>query len=160
MVDNWTGCDNHRRGSCEEWFLAFLLWGCHAEGVEGEVHRNCPLGWSDSGDRSQVPTERVDHPNGVAEVAYLIVLIPQEGLGEFERQLTSVIGFAPEVGPDGTRTWSLSVTTRSHSPRLMLRTPRDREEEMYVKKKKGSIYKVAFQLKQLEGEPGGGLLSI
>lgn len=98
----------------------------------------------------------MDHPNGVTEVEYLTVLILQKDLDEFERQLTSVIGFTPEVGPDGTRTWSLSVTTGGHSPSLIVRTPRDKEEEMYVRERKGSIYNLAFRSAHLEG----GLLSI
>lgn len=156
MVDNRTESDDRRRRRREERILAFLLWGRHAEGVEGEAHRYSPLGSPNGRGRFQVPTERVDHPNGVTQVAYLTVLIPQKDLNEFERQLTSVIGFAPEVGPDNTREWSLSVTTGNHSPRLILRTPRDREEETYIQERKGSIYNVAFQRTRLEG----GLLSI
>jgi hypothetical protein len=98
----------------------------------------------------------VKHPNGVTEVVHLTVLISQKDLDEFGRQLTSVIGFPPDNGPDGTRTWSLSTTTGSHSPRLILRVPRDRMEEIYLGKRKGCIYKVAFQLTRSEG----GLLSI
>jgi hypothetical protein len=78
-------------------------------------------------------------------------LIPAKDLDEFERKLTSVIGFAPNVDPNDERTWSLSTTTGRDSPRLILRTPQDREEERYVKKRKGSIYKVAFQLTGPEG---------
>lgn len=81
-------------------------------------------------------------------------MIPAKDLDEFERKLTSVIGFAPNVGPSDTRTWSLSTTTGNDSPRLILRTPRDEEEEEYVEKRKGSIYNVAFQRSR------GGVLSI
>lgn len=151
MVDNWTGSDDHHQGCREERILAFLLRRHHTERVEGEAHRNSPPGWSDSKDLFQVPTGRVDHPNGVTQVAYIALLIPQKHLDEFERQLTSVIGCTPEVGPGDTRTWPLSVATGSHSPRLILRTPRDREEEVYVMEREGSIYKVAFQLTQQEG---------
>ena len=98
----------------------------------------------------------MDHPNGVAEVARVTVLIPPKDLDEFERQLTTVIGFMPEGGPGDARTWSLSTTTGSHSPILILRTPQNREEEIYVEKRKGCIYKVEFQLTKAEGE----LLSI
>lgn len=156
MVDNWSRSNNRHRRRREERIPSFLLWRYHAQRVEGEAHCSCPLGWSNRGGRFQVPTQRVNHPNGVTEVAYITVLIPHKDLDEFERQLTSVIGFTPEAGPDYTRIWHLSVTTGSHSPHLILRTPRDTEEEMYVKERKGSIYKVAFQLTRLEGE----LLSI
>jgi len=104
----------------------------------------------------QVPDGHVEHPNGVTEVAHLTVLIPTKDLDEFERKLTSVIGFTPKIGPDDTRTWSLSTTTGSHSPHLILRTPQDWEEKRYVRWRKGSIYKVAFQLIG----PEGGLLSV
>ena len=103
----------------------------------------------------QVPTDRAEHPNGVTEVAYLTVLIDQEDLDKFEQQLTSVVGSMPEISPDGERTWSLS-TTGCGSPHLILRTPRDEEENEYLRERKGCIYKVAFQLTRLEG----GLLSI
>jgi len=59
--------------------------------------------------------------------------------------MTSVIGFAPNVGPNDTRTWSLSTTTGNDSPHLIIRTPQGGEEE-YVKTRKGSIYNVAFRL--------------
>ena len=68
----------------------------------------------------------------------------------------SVIGFAADVGPNHTRTWSLSTTTGNGSPQLILRAPQDQEEEEYVEKRKGSIYNVAFQLTG----PDGGLLSV
>ena len=93
----------------------------------------------------------MDHPNGVTELAGLIILISPEDLDKFQRQLTSVIGFIPEVSPEGTRTWSLSTTTASHSPCLILRVPKDKEEELYVRERKGCIYKVAFQSTQGEG---------
>ena len=153
MVHNWTGSDHRRRWCREARILAFLLWGHHAERVEGGTHRYSPLGLSNGTDRFQVPTEHVDHPNGVAEVDYLTVLIHQKDLDGFERQLTSVIGFTPQVGPDGTRTWSLSVTAGSHSPRLIIRTPRDREEEVYVREREGSIYNLAFRSAHLGGAP-------
>jgi len=104
----------------------------------------------------QVPAGHVEHPNGVTKVADLIVLIPTKDLDEFERNLTSVIGFTPKIGPNDTRTWSLSTTTGGHSPHLTLRTPQDGEEERYVRWRKGSIYKVAFQLNR----PEGRLLSV
>ena len=158
MVGNVAGSDIRRRGCCEEWILAFLLWGPHAKGMEGESL--CQTGTrgsrSDGGDFFQVPTERVDHPNGVAEVADLTVLIPPKDLDVFERQLTSVIGFKPEVGPNDTRTWSLSTTTGSDYPHLILRTPKGGEEERYVRERKGCIYKVAFKSTRVDG----GLLSI
>jgi len=105
-----------------------------------------------------VPTEHTEHPNGVAEVAHLVILIPTEDLNEFERKLTSVIGFTPKVGPGDERTWLLSTTTGRDSPHLILRAPRDREEGMYVRRREGCIYKVAFQLSQPEGE--GDLLLV
>jgi len=104
----------------------------------------------------RVPTEHVEHPNGVTAVAHIIVLIPAKALEEFTRQLTSVIGFTPKVGPHDTRTWPLSTTTGAHSPHLILRTPQDTEEKRYVMERGGSIYKVAFQLTR----PEGGLLSV
>ena len=91
-------------------------------------------------------------------VAYLTVLIPADDLDEFERQLTSVIGFTPKFGPDDERTWSLSTTAGKDSPHLIIRAPRDREEEMYIGKRKGCIYKVAFQLTRPDGE--GDLLLV
>jgi len=83
-------------------------------------------------------------------------LIPTEGLEKFERQLTSVIGSTPKAGPNDTRTWSLSTTTGAHAPDLILRTPRDTEEEKYIRERGGSIYKVAFQLTR----PERGLLLV
>lgn len=106
--------------------------------------------------RFQVPTGHLEHPNGVTGVACLTVLIPTKNLDEFERRLTSVIGFTPKVGPNDERTWSLSTTTGSDSPNLILRAPRDKEEEIYVREREGSIYKVEFQLTR----PEGGVLSI
>lgn len=72
-------------------------------------------------------------------------MIPTKDLDEFERKLTSVIGFAPNVGLDNTRTWSLSTTTGNDSPHLIIRAPQGEEEEEYVKERKGSIYNVAFR---------------
>ena len=99
----------------------------------------------------QVPTEHVEHPNGVTGVAYLTILIPTKDLDEFERKLTSVIGFAPNVGLDNTRTWSLSTATGNDSPRLVVGVPQSEEEEEYVKERKGSIYNVAFRRAGPEG---------
>lgn len=84
-------------------------------------------------------------------VAYLIILIPTKDLDGFERKVTSVLGFTPKVGPNDERTWSLSTTTGKDSPHLILRAPRDREEAVYVRERKGCIYKVAFQLTRPEG---------
>jgi len=104
----------------------------------------------------RVPAGHLDHPNGASGVAYLTVLIPTKDLDGFERKLTSVIGLTPKVGPNDERTWSLSTTTEKDSPHLILRAPRDREEDMYVEKRKGCIYNVAFQLTRPDGE--GSLL--
>jgi len=105
----------------------------------------------------RVPTGHVEHPNGVTGIACLTVLIPTKDLDEFERQLTSVIGFTPEFGPNDERTWSLSTTTGKDSPHLIIRAPRDREEEIHVDQRKGGIYRVAFRVTQADGE---GLLSV
>ena len=94
----------------------------------------------------------------MTEVAHLTVLIPTKDLDEFERQMSSVTGFIPKVGLNDERTWSLSTATGKNSPHLIVRAPRDREEEIYVEKRKGSIYKVAFQLTRPDGK--GGLLSV
>jgi hypothetical protein len=94
----------------------------------------------------------------VKGIAYLTVLIPAKDLDGFERELTSVMGFTPNVGPNDERTWSLSTTTENDSPHLILRAPRDREEGVYVEKRKGCIYKVAFQPTRPDGE--GNLLWI
>jgi len=72
--------------------------------------------------------------------------------------MSSVTGFTPKVGPDDEKTWSLSTTIGRDSPHLIVRAPRDTEEEIYVRKRKGGIYKVAFLLTRPDGE--GGLLSV
>lgn len=83
-------------------------------------------------------------------------MIPAKDMDGFERELTSVIGFTPKVGPNDERMWPLSTTTEKDYPHLILRVPRDREEDAYVEKRKGCIYKVAFQLSPPDGE--GSLL--
>ena len=113
---------------------------------------------TDDGAVSQVPTGHVEHPNGVTGVAYLTVFIPAKDVDEFERQVTSVIGFTPKSGSNDERTWLLSTTTGRDSPHLIVRAPRDIEEEIYVGERKGSIYKAAFQLTRPDGE--GGLLLV
>ena len=114
--------------------------------------------WTNGGGVFQVPAGHTEHPNGVTGVAHLTVLIPTEDLDEFERKLISVIGLIPKVSPDGERTWSLSTTTGRDSPCLILRAPRDKQEDIYVRMRRGCIYKVAFQFNLPEGE--GGLLVV
>ena len=93
------------------------------------------------------PHDNIQHPSGAIGIAYLRILVQSPSFHAVSNQLKTVIGHDPISSMTSESIWTLDTTNNvQHPPRLILSTPKNVEETIFIKDSITEIYEVGIRV--------------